>query len=820
MGVNAPEFAAHDSLGRCRPNGERQVNRPLLGPLAGLICGLLSAAIHGIFLPPWTLFALLAAMLAAAVWGRGLPFAVLAAAFFFCWGGHALKPRLRPDFPPGHIVHHVAETACIVEGTIAERPVATGSGGRFVLSVERVVRDGLSTPAIGRLLVSVGEGRCAFLTGDRVRFEARLRRPRNFGLPGEPDRERALAFRDIYAVGFVPRADALFLTAQAVENPVGRFMDKTAREIASRIEMSVPGDAGAVMGALLIGERGKVARETEELFARTGVNHILSISGFHVSVVASAIFFLLLTAARGSAFLMLRFNLRRFLLLLALPVLFLYLVLSGGAPATTRSVIMIAVYILALFLERESDPVHSLMLAAFLILLAQPTDLFDISFQLSFLALWGILVLVPILMGPFANLPEKAPIRLAVQFMMVSLAATLATLVPVAATFHRTTLTGLLANFVVVPLMGYGAVLLGFAALPLMPVSPTIAGLLLKGAGITVSLSCQALRLLDHIPPLPSWSPRPLHYLLLFLLLAVLTFVRAKRPRRILAWSSLLLLVPVSIPPLSPEKPLQVTFFSLGQCESTLVTFPNGKRMLVDGGGSFATAGPDVGERLLAPALRTLGVERIDYMVLTHPHPDHMKGLLYIAAHFPVGEFWEAGWGEGADYLELKRLLAAGHATVRHLDAETGALRIGDARIDPLAPRRGSRKEDLNEDSLVFRLAYGDFSMLFTGDIGAEVEQSLVDGKGELACTVLKVPHHGSGGSSTARFLQKTRPCLAIISAGYGNSFHLPHPDALRRLSGAGARVLRTDLDGTLAISSDGITWSVSTWQGPFGQFI
>ena len=788
-----------------------------------MICGLVSAGHHAVFLPLWTAYVLLAILPAAACLRRLLWFTLFATAFFFCWGNCALKPYLKPQFNSDHIVNYAGETPCMVEGVIAERPVASEAGSRFVMRVDGVMRDGLVSSGTGRLLVTVGEGRPVYLTGDRVRFESRIRIPRNFGLPGEPDRERRLALREIYATAFVPRSDAIFLTRGGVENPLGRFMDATALGIASGIKSLLPGEEGDVIRALLIGERGEVSRETEELFARTGVNHILSISGFHVSIVASAIFFILLAATRFSGYLMLRFNLRRFLLMLALPVLVSYLLLSGAAPATTRSVIMIGVYIVALYLERESDPVHSLMLAAFLILLLQPPALFDISFQLSFLALWGILVLVPLFMHPFKNLPEKAPLRLALQFAMVSLAASLATMVPVADIFHRTSLTGLLANFVVIPLMGYGAVLLGFAAVPLLHISPMLAGVLLKGAGLTVTLSMHALRFLDMVPPLPPWNPRPLHHILVILLLALFTFVRASRMRRFLGWTGIAVFAVACVPLPDSDNQLKVAFLSMGQCESTLVTFPDGRRMLVDGGGSYSD-GPDVGERLLAPALRTLGVDRIDYMVLTHPHPDHMDGLKFVAARFPVGEFWETGAGGSADYRELKGILAAKGVPVRRIDSEMGPLRIGDVHIKPLWPVRnapGSDADaDFNETSLVFRLDYRNFSMLFTADIGSETERELIDGKRDLTCTVLKVPHHGSRHSSSTAFLQRAKPRLALISAGYGNSFHLPHPDALRRLEMAGARVFRTDRDGTVLISSDGGIYSVKTWKRADWQFI
>jgi competence protein ComEC len=146
--------------------------------------------------------------------------------------------------------------------------------------------------------------------------------------------------------------------------------------------------------------------------------------------------------------------------------------------------------------------------------------------------------------------------------------------------------------------------------------------------------------------------------------------------------------------------------------------------MLVDGGGSYRDGGMDPGERLLAPALWGRGSGRLDYLVLSHPHPDHLKGLLFLARTFPIGEFWESGITDGGnDYLTLKRILAEKRVSVRRIDATTGPVRVGTVVIEPLAPSTLSGgATDLNESSLVFRLRLENFAVLFTGDIGTEQE--------------------------------------------------------------------------------------------------
>jgi competence protein ComEC len=233
-----------------------------------------------------------------------------------------------------------------------------------------------------------------------------------------------------------------------------------------------------------------------------------------------------------------------------------------------------------------------------------------------------------------------------------------------------------------------------------------------------------------------------------------------------------------------------------------------------------------VGERLLAPALWKMGVKRIDYMVLSHPHPDHIQGLKYVAANFEVGEFWEGSRTDSRDCRELHLILADRRVPVRMIGASSPVVTVGEARIEPLGPpvrpAPGPAQEledaDLNDESMVFRLVFGKFSMLFTGDIGVETEEFLLRHPERLKCSILKVPHHGSRYSSSPPFLRAADPGIALIGAGYRNSFRLPARQTLDSLSGLGVQVYRTDLDGTIRITSDGQSGipSVEKYQGIF----
>jgi len=257
---------------------------------------------------------------------------------------------------------------------------------------------------------------------------------------------------------------------------------------------------------------------------------------------------------------------------------------------------------------------------------------------------------------------------------------------------------------------------------------------------------------------------------------------------------------------------LKVTFISVGQGDSALIEFPFGKRMLIDGGG-FYNEDFDVGERVIAPFLWKNKIDRIDYIVLSHPQADHMKGLKFIAERFSVKEFrWNGDIGADKSYAELMRSIDKNSIKRFISDSSAPPLNINGAIVEFLSPPHESHL-DINNNSLVVKVKYKDVSFLFTGDIEDAGEAVLLKRRDEIKSAVLKVPHHGSRTSSQMDFLKAVNPEFAVISVGHSNPFGFPHPEILKRYEGLKIPVLRTDINGAVTMKTDGTDIKVFTYK-------
>jgi competence protein ComEC len=251
---------------------------------------------------------------------------------------------------------------------------------------------------------------------------------------------------------------------------------------------------------------------------------------------------------------------------------------------------------------------------------------------------------------------------------------------------------------------------------------------------------------------------------------------------------------------------LHTTMIDVGQGDSMLVTLPNGRTLLVDTGGVSRRGDFDIGDRVIGPVLRARGIARLDYLAITHGDPDHIGGAASIVRDFKPSEIWYGVFVNNHEPTQkLQAIATASRSTWRWL-RRGDRLELGGVELRVHHPPLPDweRQEVRNDDSLVMEIRYGQVSMLLTGDIGREVERELLPLLDLLPTVILKSPHHGSGTSSSAEFINATRPHVVVVGVGRANPYGHPLPYVLERYRAVGARVLRTDRDGQVDISTDG----------------
>lgn len=797
-----------------------KLTHPLFVPFIALVVGICATYFGAVSPSLPVICGAFILLCAAAFCGNSRLFTVSAALFCWLWGAASIHPLINRTLPESLRGLASQKGEVILEGVVASRLLSLPEGQRFEVSLERSFSGDAVYPAEGRLLVTLSSGRGEWLTGDRLRLAGSVRIPRRLGLPGEFDYPGYLNIRGIDGTLWLKGPEKVLLIRTEAQSSFRRWLDGLASRCDRHIREIVPDqEVSSVLSAIVTGSQLGIPPRIAADYARAGVSHILSISGFHLGVLAASVVFMLTMAGLRFERLALACNLRRLSLIAAIPVMLLYLLFTGAAPATARSFVMLCAFVAALWSERETDLTDSLLLAAFLLLLHNPAVLFDISFQLSFISLWGIAVLLPIIYAPLQGRIYGWK-RTAALALASSVAAVLATTMPVLATFHQASITGILANIVIIPVLGYGGVILANASVPFMFLSPKLASFFLIPAGALVSLSNRFVKWISDIPVFRSYSFGSLDLLVSITVLLILTVTERGRVRNLALCFVLFLFVLIhSWPDSFPPDTTRVTFLSVGQGESTLIQFPDKGTMLVDGGGYLHDNGRDFGERYLAPALYALGIKRIDRLVLTHPHPDHIGGLPAVAEQFPVGEFWHGGSDlAGKDYRRLMDALKRRNVPIKVVSRGNGSIVAGGSTVEVIWPF-GSRSADsfygnpANENSLVMRMKYGDFSLLMMGDAGNEVEDELIR-SGLSSATVLKVGHHGSRTATGESFVSAVRPRIAVISVGEGNRFGLPSKETLQRLRRHGAMIMRTDLEGTIHMDIRGGKVSITNMVG------
>jgi len=674
--------------------------------------------------------------------------------------------------------------ATVLETTLASEP------GRW----NAIVRDGAglaatlegsgAPPLVGANLI---------VRGKRLPFDG----PRDPGEPSQRDleAERGVAYR-------IARATII---ASAAPDPhdASLWIPRARSWASERLHATLPEPDATILAGAMWGERGTLPRALRAEFQDTGTVHVLVTAGLHLGVVAAlALGFLrLLRCGRVAA------------AACTVAIVWLYAAFSGDHLPALRAATMLSFALAAYAAGREALSWNALAAAAIAIAAVRPASVTSVSFELSFSCVAALLAFAAPLRAGFERI--GAP-HLVAEVFAVSCAAQLGTWPLTAATFLVVAPYAPLANALVVPIVGV-AMLAGFAALASTPL-PLVATLVTNIATSLLDWIVACVRTVGELPgarivatPPPLWTIAVYDGALATLALALARRTHLRPAVFALVCASALCLWP----PREARHDLVVTAIDVGQADALLVQTPAGHAYLVDAGGrlernttSGGSSAEDVGERIVVPFLIRSGIHHVDAILMSHPHGDHVGGIPPVLRSLGAGIVADSGQ-RYPGYAYHDALDVAARQGVPIVYPRAGAVWTTDDGVafrfyGPTLPLLTNTRNDINNNSLVFRLEYGHFRMLFTGDAGAEAEARILATGADVRADVLKVGHHGSAYSSTPEFIRAVAPAYAIISVGRDNLFGHPAASTIETLERAGARTYRTDLDGAVTVDSDG----------------
>jgi len=666
----------------------------------------------------------------------------------------------------------------LLEGTVVDEGFSRG--------VYRVLLDGVrldSANKRGLARLSIYKHVQGLDKGDRIRCQVTIRPLKKYGNKSDFDSRTYFLSQCITMRGFVKDFNSIGISRH---KPVNGLKKKVSRMLDS---MSRP--EAEVLKAVLLGDRSGIGTTIRDSFAALGLSHLMAISGLHIGIVMLLGYTMIFFIIRAVPALALRCDGPMVSKIAGIACALSYTAFVGPSIPTLRASIMAVSLIGSFLFLRKPDLLEGLAIAGIIILAIWPFSLFSISFALSFAAVLGIAGVY----NRFFGYPRSF------QLLALTIAATVFTLPVVVYAFGFVSYAGIVSNLVFVPAFSMAIMPVAITGLLVFPLSETMAGYLFSLAMDGIGSVFFASDIIGALKPAP--KPWIVWVYITYTALITAFFARQTRLRGyvLIGLCFLIVLIPVITHNIRQSPFLKFDFISVGHGDCTLVT-KGPVAVLIDAGGSYS--GYDTGRYIVGPHLLSRGITRLDLVVITHSHPDHIGGMPFIIDRFDVAEVWTNVREDWSPYFnDVIQVTKEKSIMVRNVclgDEST----IGGIGIEVLHPQKRieKRKEkmDLNLHSVVTRIGDETMTGMFTGDADGAGEITLAHLGRVISADVLKVSHHGSRRSCSNVFLKGVRPSIAVISCGSGNIFNNPSKEALFRLEALKAAVYRTDLHGEVVV--------------------
>lgn len=684
-----------------------------------------------------------------------------------------------------------------IKGYAASEPEIKNAKISCIINVEEISEAGKVEKKKGKILLSTVNDKThpVLHYGDKLMFEGTLNLPSGMRNPSGFDYKKYLARKgvsaSVYAMGYsIKRVEGRRVS------PLITAGMKIRLSIARVIEDSLPPQQAGLMNGMLTGYTEGLSDNVKEAFSDAGLSHIMAVSGANVAFVAIPVIYLLRLLRLG----------KRTSNTLVISFLIFFVYITGFEPSVLRSVIMAVTVLAGAVIWREGDIFTTIAFSAILLLIVSPHMLFNIGFQLSYVATLSLVLLGK----PFKNMIKIRFIPGKLKDVLAATIAAQAGVLPVTAVyFNKVSLVSLASNLLVVPLLeiitilgmamaALGHIYIGFARV-IGYVNCVLLSFVLyvteKSSGFsfsTVKIATPGILLII------------LYYLALWFFLLYKPVHNIRIRPAFCGIAAALFAVILSVIVFTPGK-LEIVFLDVGEGDCAFIKTSTGCSVLIDGGGKAGTEGDRIGEAVVVPFLLDKGIVKLDAVIATHGHDDHIKGLEAVLREIGVKKIIIPDLKQLDEFGDLLKIAEKKGTQIKKCSAGDEVLLDDKTFFEVLSPVSGfcPDKTSLNNSSLVLKLHYGKTSALFTGDISAETEQQLISAGVRVQADILKIAHHGSVYSSSLEFIKAVNPAAAVISVG-SNNFGHPGLKVVERLADNGITVLRTDYDGAVVFTSDG----------------
>ena len=639
--------------------------------------------------------------------------------------------------------------------------------------------------------------------GDEIEIKGTIipiSEPRN---PATFDYKKFLAKRSIHSQ---IRADSVLSISTSDELFDWISIRKTALNL---VDKNFNDITSPIAKALLLGYKNELEGDTRQAFARAGLSHIMAVSGLHVGLVIAPFWLII-------PFFWTRKHGTKIGLVFLILILVFYAGLTGFSAPVLRASVMAVLLTYGKLFSKSSDSINLMGIAALVILIFDPTQLFEVGFQLSFSAVLIILLVLPVIQSKIPYWVRIKWYGTPVMVIIISLVVQFGLYPLQAYYFGEISIISPIANALFVPFLGI-IVPLSLLALIVSLFSPLIG----------FQLNYPSLLFLEQLNNFVSFSSslslawvqvqRPTNFIFLFWSFFILMIGSWRNPA--IKWKlmmcslfALVLIQGTQVIDFLRPKNLRVVVFDVGQGDASLLQTPNGKNILIDVGSW--NPGSNSGKEVLLPYFKENNITKLDAVFLSHPHADHIGGIIDLINGIPIDTIYNSGYKYDSklyqNYIQLAEknkipIISLRSGMKLNLDPELLILALG--------PEGSVFNNDPNQHSVILNIIYGENEFLFTGDAGEDQEKRVVENYSDLLDTdFLKVGHHGSRTSSELFFLEKVTPEIAVVSVAEKNRFNHPHPEAVKRLASTKSEIYYTSRDKALIFESNGSIISRINW--------